>query len=118
MTPVISFKLFFIDKIKLFYHYSLVSGLTQTIIMQQESGSLKTLPAPSYIPLDGRNHLRGVQSRPYRHQYPSNHYNRTKRKRESSSSNGHTTTRSDSPPIQGLPPWADPVYPYTKGIIG
>ena len=88
--------------------------------MQTETGSLKTMPAPSYIPLDGRSQIRQGHNRHYRQQYPSNHYNRTKRKRDSSSgSNGNTSGRSDSPG-EGMvvPPWADPVYPYTKGIIG
>jgi len=89
--------------------------------MQTESGSLKTMQAPSYIPLDGRVQMRPGHNRHYRQQYPSNHYNRTKRKRDSSSGSngGSVPTRSDSPGEGlALPPWADPVYPYTKGIIG
>ena len=83
--------------------------------MQEDAGgAVKTLAAPSYLPLEvggGRG-----QHRPYRHQYPSNHYNRTKRKRDSSScSNG--AVRSNSPGTS-LPPWTDPIYPYSKGIIG
>ena len=89
-------------------------------IMQQETGSLKTMPAPSYIPLNGQQGpVRTVHNRGYRHQYPSNHYNRTKRKRDSSSgSNGYSSNRSQSPGTASLPPWGDPLYPYTKGIIG
>jgi len=87
--------------------------------MQVETGSVKTLQAPSYIPLD-RRQIRPNHARHYRHNYPSNHYNPTKRKRDSSSgSNGNApSARSVSPGAASLPPWADPVYPYTKGIIG
>ena len=52
----------------------------------------------------------------------TNYYNRTKRKRDSSScSNGHHGVQScqdQGGPVVPLPPWSDPDYPYSRGIIG
>eukprot|EP00092_Neocalanus_flemingeri_P101775 GFUD01130119.1.p1 GENE.GFUD01130119.1~~GFUD01130119.1.p1 ORF type:complete len:436 (+),score=57.99 GFUD01130119.1:50-1357(+) len=106
--------------------------------MQNLDGDVKTMPAPSYIPLEG---LGGRNSpgpryinRPHRHQNASTYYNRTKRKRDSSScSTGNYSGRSDSPRtssqaspqksntntiVTNLPPWSDPLYPYSRGTLG
>jgi len=106
--------------------------------MQNLDGDVKTMPAPSYIPLEG---LPGRNSpgprylhRAQRHQNGSNYYNRTKRKRDSSScSTGTYSGRSDSPRtsiqaslhkpntnaiVTNLPPWSDPLYPYSRGTLG
>ena len=52
----------------------------------------------------------------------TNYYNRTKRKRDSSScSNGNhgvTSCQDHGGPVVPLPPWSDPDYPYSRGIIG
>ena len=57
-----------------------------------------------------------------RHHMGTNYYNRTKRKRDSSScSNGHHGVQScqdQGGPVVPLPPWSDPDYPYSRGIIG
>ena len=57
-----------------------------------------------------------------RHHMGTNYYNRTKRKRDSSScSNGHHGAQSCQDqvgPVVPLPPWSDPDYPYSRGIIG
>jgi len=113
--------------------------------MQQVQPDKRTFNAPTFIPLEGGGPLvaggRGTVSelrgdRPghaYRHhrQNCSNYYNRTKRKRESSScSNGNLSTRGGgdgdkTKPLENgtvehvdLPPWVDPLYPYSRGIIG
>ena len=94
--------------------------------MEVETGSVKTLPpAASFIPLDGRRQIRPNHARHFRHNYPSNHYNPTKRKRDSSSGSNNgggaavpSAVRGSSPGIVNLPPWNDPAYPYSKGIIG
>ena len=85
------------------------------------------MPAPSYIPLGDPTKLinmtngNSLRNSPYRaHRQGSqgnNYYSKTKRKRDSSSCSG----RSDSPKNVDLPPpppWHNPTYPYTRGIIG
>jgi len=108
-------------------------------VMQNLDGDVKTMPAPSYIPLEGHpgrtSPGQRYINRPYRHQNSSNYYNRTKRKRDSSScSTGNYSGRSDSPRTStqsspqnkantndigaNLPPWSDPLYPYSRGTLG
>ena len=48
-----------------------------------------------------------------RHQH-HNYYNRTKRKRDNSSETGHDMMGHH----HTLPPWCDPAYPYSRGMIG
>jgi len=106
-----------------------------------EGGVVKSQPAPSYIPLgcgvtNGVSHMLppgGEPRHPYiprHHQKGSkgvganNYYNRTKRKRDSSScSSGLGGSPCSTPHPQNgvpanLPPWSDPLYPYSRGIIG
>lgn len=109
--------------------------------MQQVQTDKRTLNA-AFIPLEGGGplvaggrgtvaELRDKPGHTYRQhrQYCSNYYNRTKRKRESSScSNGNCSNRAEGekgkPVVNGtgeledLPPWVDPLYPYSRGIIG
>lgn len=107
--------------------------------IQIEGGVVKGPPAPSYIPLGSRvnngvSHILppGVEPRPAylprHHQKGSqggganNYYNRTKRKRDSSSCGVGGSPCSTPHPQNGLPanlpPWSDPLYPYSRGIIG
>ena len=93
--------------------------------------AVSTMPAPAYIPLGdptkalcnggsipGLGHR--APYRPHRQANPgSNYYSKTKRKRDSSSCSG----RSESPPKNGEtipapPPWHNPTYPYSRGVIG
>lgn len=94
---------------------------------------MKTMPAPSYIPLDGsqgqcQSSVPRYISRLHR-QNSNNYYNRTKRKRDSSSSSGGNGNSLGNrggggggvDPTGGtanLPPWSDPLYPYSRGTLG
>ena len=99
-----------------------VTEPVRALVMQGVlEGDVRTMPAPSYIPL-GETLLNANTRNPYRHTHRqtsqgSNYYSKTKRKRDSSSCSG----RSDSPPsadVPAPPPWHNPVYPYSRGIIG
>ena len=101
--------------------------------MQSQEGDVKTMPAPSYIPLDGsqgqcQSSVPRYISRLHR-QNSNNYYNRTKRKRDSSSSSGGNGNSLGNrggggggvDPTGGtanLPPWSDPLYPYSRGTLG
>ena len=79
-----------------------------TLLLYQDS------PGSRYHP---RHHLST------RHHMGTNYYNRTKRKRDSSSCSNHghhgaPSCQDQGVPVVPLPPWSDPDYPYSRGIIG
>ena len=82
--------------------------------MQTVKGDVATMPAPAFIPLD----LSAVHhARPHRQH--GNYYNRTKRKRDSSSQSGRSSSPGPAEPSPAnLPPWSDPLYPYSRGTVG
>ena len=99
--------------------------------MQGGDGDVKTMPAPRYIPLGDPTKVLlcnggappGLAHRnPYRaHRQTSqgsNYYSKTKRKRDSSSCSGRSESPKNGETVSPPPPWHNPTYPYTRGIIG